>query len=264
MNFYPFHVGDYAAHTKHLSLMEDLAYRRLLDYYYLSEGELPTDPVKVARLIGMREYVKEVSDVLSDFFLISDQGYKNKRCDAEIFKYREKADRAVKANKSRWKSDSDLKSDTTSYVKSDMKSDLKSDADHIPTKNQEPRTINQEPLTNKKKRHNTTTASSPGVASLEAEACQVLKWSGIGSVNPQHPELIALCQAGAKPPDFQEAGRIAVDKGKGFAYALGIVKSKMVEKNTETPYQKSVRERVAEFAPGVAKQNIEVINVIAA
>ena len=263
MNFYPFHVGDYAAHTKHLSLMEDLAYRRLLDYYYLSEGQLPTDPVKVARLIGMRDHVQEVSDVLSDFFVISDQSYTNKRCDAEISKYREKSERAVKANKSRWKSETDLKSDATS----DVKSDMKSDADQIPIISQ-PRTINQEPLTNKKKRHNTTVADSPGVASAQAQVCQILKFAGIGSVNPGHPELIALCESGAQPGDFLEAGKIALEKGKGFAYTLGIVKSKMleksIEKSSETAYQKSVRQRVAEFAPGVVKQTGEVSDVIAA
>ena len=37
MNYYPFHLGDYAARTAHLEPMEDLAYRRLLDLYYLGE-----------------------------------------------------------------------------------------------------------------------------------------------------------------------------------------------------------------------------------
>jgi len=40
MNYYPFHVGDYAAHTAHLEPMEDLAYRRMLDVYYLREEPL--------------------------------------------------------------------------------------------------------------------------------------------------------------------------------------------------------------------------------
>ena len=147
MNFYPFHIGDYAAHTKHLSLYEDLAYRRLLDLYYTSEKPLPSDPVKVARLIGMREQVREVSDVLSDFFLITEEGHINKRCDDEILKYRGKAERAVKANKSRWNSDKPMKSD----IESDAKSDTKSDAVLIPTNNQEPITNNQKKETTKRK-----------------------------------------------------------------------------------------------------------------
>ena len=132
MNFYSFHVGDYAAHTKHLTPIEDLAYRRMLDLYYSSEKPLPCEPEKVARLIGLRDHMQEVSDVLSDFFVKSEDGHKSKRCDDEIAAYRAKAERAKAANTARWKGE-----------KSDP--DLKSDADQLPTKNQEPRTNNHEP-----------------------------------------------------------------------------------------------------------------------
>jgi uncharacterized protein YdaU (DUF1376 family) len=138
VNFYSFHIGDYAAHTRHLSLLEDLAYRRMLDLYYTSEKALPDDPEKVARLIGMRDHIREVSDVLSDFFLKSEDGHRNRRADAEIAQYQAKADRAKQANNARWhreKSETDLKSD--------VRSDLISESDQIPTKNQEPLTKNQ-------------------------------------------------------------------------------------------------------------------------
>ena len=134
MNFYSFHLGDYAAHTKHLSLMEDLAYRRMLDLYYTSEKPLPLEIDKIARLIGMRDHIEEISNVVSDFFLKSEDGYRSKRCDEEIAGYHAKAERAKNANKSRWKSDPSLKSDT--------KSDLKKGSDLIPTNNQEPITNN--------------------------------------------------------------------------------------------------------------------------
>lgn len=132
MNYYPFHLGDYAAHTRHLSLMEDLAYRRMLDLYYTSEQPLPLDPEKVARLIGMRDQMREVSDVLSDFFLKSEAGHINPRCDREIEMYQAKANRAKSANQARWEG---KKSDPL----------LKSESDQIPTKNQEPRTKNHKP-----------------------------------------------------------------------------------------------------------------------
>jgi uncharacterized protein YdaU (DUF1376 family) len=41
VNFYSFHIGDYAAHTRHLTPIEDIAYRRMLDLYYTSEKPLP-------------------------------------------------------------------------------------------------------------------------------------------------------------------------------------------------------------------------------
>ena len=46
MNFYPFHIGDYASATRHLTWIEDAAYRRLLDVYYVKEGPLPKHKAK--------------------------------------------------------------------------------------------------------------------------------------------------------------------------------------------------------------------------
>lgn len=88
MNFYPFHLGDYHAHTGHLEPFEDLAYRRMLDAYYLREGALPKDPAEVARLIRMRANVAEVKAVLAEFFQEQDDGWHHGRCDLEIAKIR--------------------------------------------------------------------------------------------------------------------------------------------------------------------------------
>lgn len=91
MNYYPFHLGDYAAHTAHLEPMEDLAYRRMLDLYYRTEKPLPSDWRDIARLIRMREYGPAIEAVLSEFFTLTDDGWHNKRADDEIVAMREKA-----------------------------------------------------------------------------------------------------------------------------------------------------------------------------
>ncbi len=54
--------------------------------------------------------------------------------------------------------------------------------------------------------------------------CKALKRVGIGDVQPGHPDLLALIAAGASDVEFESAGRTAVDRGKGFAYALGTLK----------------------------------------
>lgn len=139
MNYYPFNIGDYAKHTKYLSMNQDLAYRRLIDLYYINEGPIAADVESIAESIGFADHIQDVSKVLSKFFLISEGFYRNERCDEVIAEYHAKAERAKGANKSRWKakkSDSDMKSDT--------KSDMKSERNRIPTNN-------QEPITNKKK-----------------------------------------------------------------------------------------------------------------
>ncbi len=73
MNWYKFHIGDYLAETTHLADAEDLAYRRLLDWYYMSEKPLPLDINFVARRIKLDEDV--VVPVLKEFFGKTDDGY---------------------------------------------------------------------------------------------------------------------------------------------------------------------------------------------
>ena len=94
MNYFPFHVGDYAAHTAHLEPLEDLAYRRMLDAYYLREGPLPSDPREVARLIRMRSNMEEIESVLSEFFVLTESGWTHARCDAEIARMKDKQTKA--------------------------------------------------------------------------------------------------------------------------------------------------------------------------
>ena len=99
MNYYSFHIGDYASHTRHLSLLEDLAYRRLIDAYYLSEKPFVGSPADIAKDIGMMSEIEEVYYVLSKFFESTESGWINKRCDEEIAKYHGKQEQAVKAGK---------------------------------------------------------------------------------------------------------------------------------------------------------------------
>ena len=128
MNFYPFHIGDYAAHTRNLSFMEDLAYRRLIDQYYLDESPLKGEPSLIARRIGMFDFSSDVQYILETFFEKEGEFWVSKRCDGEITKYRLKADSARNANR--------IKSEKITA----LKSELKSEPNQLLTKNQEPRT----------------------------------------------------------------------------------------------------------------------------
>jgi uncharacterized protein YdaU (DUF1376 family) len=106
MRFYPFHVGDYQAHTGHLSDVEDLAYRRMLDLYYLGETPLPNDAQWIARRIRMPAAVQEVQQVLDEYFTISEDGFRrNKRCDVEISSYQRMKTGGAKGAAKRWPKD---------------------------------------------------------------------------------------------------------------------------------------------------------------
>ncbi len=100
MHYYQFNIGDYVSHTRHLSLMEDLAFRRLLDFCYLHEAPLEGTAEQVARKIGMREQAAEVESVLLEFFVLGDdQRWHNARVERELAAFDEKREAAVRAGK---------------------------------------------------------------------------------------------------------------------------------------------------------------------
>lgn len=94
MNYYPFHLGDYTSHTAHLEPLEDLAFRRMLDLYYMRESPLPADASEVARLIRMRQAAEQVQTVLAEFFTLTEVGWCHDRCDYEIERMRDKQAKA--------------------------------------------------------------------------------------------------------------------------------------------------------------------------
>ena len=100
MHFYSFNIGDYMSHTMHLSPMEDLAYRRCMDIYYLHEKPLPEDRKEVARLIRMLDHTHQVQVVLEEYFILElGKGWINPRADEEIEKYQSKVQAASRAGK---------------------------------------------------------------------------------------------------------------------------------------------------------------------
>jgi uncharacterized protein YdaU (DUF1376 family) len=102
LNYYPFHLGDYAAHTGHLEPMEDLAYRRLLDQYYMREGPLPADIQATAKLCRMRSCAADVEAVLREFFTLTEDGWHHTRCEEEIAKMQDKQQIARDKANARW------------------------------------------------------------------------------------------------------------------------------------------------------------------
>lgn len=87
MHYYRFNIGDYQSHTKHLSPIEDICYRRLLDFYYLHEQPIPKDLVKISRLLLLQDYKKEIELILVEFFVKTKEGWINPRADEEIQQY---------------------------------------------------------------------------------------------------------------------------------------------------------------------------------
>ena len=101
MNYYSFHIGDYKSHTSHLSLIEDLAYRRMLDLYYLTESPLP-EIKKIARAICMRDNIEDIQNILDEFFIDTEEGFIHERCEREIKAMNDKSGKAKLSALKRW------------------------------------------------------------------------------------------------------------------------------------------------------------------
>lgn len=144
MHYYTFHPKDYMSKTSFLDPLEDLAYRRMLDYQYLNESPLPDDINEIAMLINMRTECERIATVLRYFFELTDDGYVNDRAEQEIAKYQEKSDKARKSANARWKQ--------TGAKANKNKGSSDDDANALRTEcegnaNHKPLTTNQEPIT---------------------------------------------------------------------------------------------------------------------
>lgn len=98
MNYYEHHLGDYVRDTAHLSMLEDAAYRRLLDAYYIRERPLPCSLDECCKLA--RAYSDQEREAVA--YVLQDDGYHNRRADAEIARYRDKQVKARRSAQARW------------------------------------------------------------------------------------------------------------------------------------------------------------------
>jgi uncharacterized protein YdaU (DUF1376 family) len=107
MHYYQFNIGDYKSHTEHLTEMEDLTYRRLLDWYYLHESPIPLDELEVARQIRMRSHSDCIAVVLREYFERTDDGWIHHRANKELAKAGDKSQKASESAKVRWNKQKD-------------------------------------------------------------------------------------------------------------------------------------------------------------
>lgn len=228
MNYYERHIGDYLKDTAHLSLLEHGVYGRLLDVYYTREGAID-DTAEAMRLISARTPAEKaaVKAVLAEFF---DAGgiptmWRHKRCDTEIARYQDKRGKAKASADARW-----AQSVRNANASADgMRTHSERNADGMPHAGAGGRAPSPHtPDTS----HQTPEESNTHVPAPSTDAgrvCLALKRTGIGGLNPGHPDLLALIAAGATEAEFIGAGQAAVDRGKGFAYAIGMLKRQRLE-----------------------------------
>lgn len=82
MDAYRFDIRAYREQTADIGPADDLAYRRLIDLYYVTEGPLHPDVHEVAKEIDFDPEV--VAGVLEAFFTLTPEGWLHERIRADI------------------------------------------------------------------------------------------------------------------------------------------------------------------------------------
>lgn len=245
MNFYKHHLGDYDADTAHLSWLEDMAYTRLMRLYYRREAPIPTDIGQVCRLVrATSKHEREaVQSVLNEFFDQKEDGWHNKRCDEEINATQEKATK----NREVGKLGGRPRKKETQSVKENNHDGFQKKPFNNPS--QTPDTRHQTPDLNT---HPPTVNGEGDVCVTPGGICLAMREAGIADTNPGHITLIELVNAGATVDEFVGAANDAKAKGKGFAYAIGIVKKRREEVANLTLHQGQLPETAKPKTSGPA------------
>jgi uncharacterized protein YdaU (DUF1376 family) len=207
MHYYQFNIGDYSSHTKHLSPIEDICYRRLLDFYYLHEQPIPNDLPKITRLLCLnKEHLIDVEQVLNEFFKLTDNGWINERADKEIKQYQSFKIAGAAGAAKRW-------------AKINNKDGIggASGGDENPNAKQEPLNNNHKPLTINQEPSYIGTVCAAIKKEYDLHKIPLLDMSR------DNPSFTACIESGATVGEFVNAAKISASKGNGFAYLLSIV-----------------------------------------
>lgn len=141
MHYYQFNIADYRKDTVHLSRLEHGIYRDLIDWYYLDEKPIPKETQMVSRRLRLasEEEYKALENVLSDFFVESEDGFRHIRIDQDIEKYHTHCEK----NKANGKNGGRPKGSGKAKKTQSVSAGLPDGSDSEPNRNP-----NQEPITN--------------------------------------------------------------------------------------------------------------------
>jgi uncharacterized protein YdaU (DUF1376 family) len=233
----PLFVGDYLRDTTRLTTEKHGAYLLLIMDYWIN-GAPPDDDEVLSSITKMQLPAwRKIRPSLVQLFNVVDGFWHHKRIDEELLKAAENAERyatrAKKAADKRWNKDStsnatSIPSSNASGVHEDMLTDATSPS---------PSSIKPTELTHSKE---TLTSVEPTIA---ASVCKSLKELNYLDINPSHPKLLAMLDAGAALEEFVNAAQTA--KIKKFSYVLGMVEGMRKQAATDNVTQGNFAESAA-------------------
>lgn len=221
MNYYNRYPAHYLAKTLLLTLEQDGAYTRLMDWYYAEERGIPHDKrYTVARCQGKRE--REAADfVLNEFFELVDGLWIHDRIEKELTKAAPKIDAARENGKRGGRP----RKEKPSGFQNENPMGFQNETQQKPNAK-----APQTPYTNNK--------SEIDMHATPAGECAIaMRQAGCISLNPSHPDFLAALDEGVAPKEFADAVEEA--KGRGisgaglFTYAIGIARTNHAKTATQ-------------------------------
>ena len=235
-------------------MLEDAAYRRLIDAYYTREAPLPVERracYKLCRATSKDER-EAVDYVLDEFFSHEDDGWHNERCDEEIAGYyakipaaeekRENAKERQRKSRERrkaifselashginlsWNATTEQAQAELSRIKSQPVTGVVTQPvtrDNTATQTPDTRHQYVNPTVVERVVDSTVVERAPDgcePVSPIAQVCIELKAMGYGDTNPHDFELNALLSSGMEPAEIIAVGEEFRGQGKRFRYVL--------------------------------------------
>lgn len=257
MNYYHRYPGHYIAKTLHLSMEEDGAYTRLLDWMYLNERPVPhAERYAIARAMKPSER-KAVDKILASYFTKEEAtrsdgesggfAYFNNRVDSEIAKNQPKIQAArengrkggrprkteAQEKPTGFENENPVGSSEKPTAKAPQTPNPITTPDSLsraesPSPARAHVSAREEPPTFEPEQPRTAPAQQPTAAGI---ACRLMRAAGCTATNPSHPDLVAALAEGVTPEALADAAREAVERkaGRPFAWAIATARSRHAE-----------------------------------
>jgi uncharacterized protein YdaU (DUF1376 family) len=290
VNWFEKHLGDWAKKTGHLSMLEEGAYNRMVDWCYAHEKPLPLpekDVLKCARVRSPAEKAATLR-VLHEFFVLMEDGWHQTRVDrriAEFVKTRPASAEAKLAQNERKKRSRERRAALFEALRNAGLSPLWNATNRelldmfeeyevtLPVTAPVTATSHgmesrdgpgaQFPLPNNAAAvtgHGSRTVTEV-TATRAGQACKAMRRAGLPDANPSHPLLLRLLEGGATDEELSTAAAEASARRKPFVYALGIVEGRRRDAAALGPVAPATQRESAasalmrEFVPRVASGN---------
>jgi uncharacterized protein YdaU (DUF1376 family) len=212
VNYYPRYPAHYVAKTLHLSMEQDGAYTRLLDWYYANERPIPhAQRYAISRAQTPSER-RSTDTVLGEFFGREGEAWRQGRTDDEIADAQPK----IEAARANGKKGGRPKVNPVGSVDKPSGFPIETQVEPTAKTPQSPISIE----------------SSVGKASASTEclqaptepgrACLLMRGGGCIQTNPSHPDLLAALSEGVTPEALSDTVLEAIAAGKKAPFLWAI------------------------------------------